>query len=182
MSILVMDTPVTRLALAHARSFELRRKFISAGTFLSGSVAHWSAGLFYRVAAAGLRRHNTYFQDQVVWFQGAAVAVDRQDRTHPLDADFSLIDRLHSMEDRLMKTRASLLDGAKRLSGRGKASETYREALLALAATAADLFEAVRDLRGATQALEADLSAQLRALRICTLPDELEAELARIIG
>lgn len=113
------------------------------------------AGFVLSFIAGRIDSHGSWLSDQSLWFVGAAKAIDSQDRSTPLDPDFAVVDRLRSMEARLIKEqRRAMVDLDIFPPVVQKALKHYQESLGAM-------LEAVRDLRGAIQAYEADRGAGL---------------------
>ena len=174
-----MSTPVVALAMQHAAAFERRQR--RAGMFERLSrVQAWVSLRWSRVTLAGmLRRDAAFLADQALWHRGAAVSVDRAERVAPLDPDFVIIERLRGIETRLLALRMRVLDKHKDLRNHAGSTSAKVLALTSAewSAAAADCYEAMRELRGALQAYEADRSAMGRAARSASTAEELDAQL-----
>lgn len=123
--------------------------------------------------ARWLERDARFWADQAVWYRGAAAGVDRQERDPAvaLDATFSVSDRLLKQEQLGMVLRQRLLDLASSLRTPGShTGEMVHVQALSCAAAMADCHEAMRELRGALQAYEADRCAMVRASSAATAP------------
>lgn len=108
-------------------------------------------GFSWAFIATRLDLHAHELGDQTLWFVGAAAAIDTQIRTAALDPHFVMVDRLHGLEARLISQQRAVMTRCAPLVMRG-AVERYQERL-------GGMLEAVRDLRGAIQAFEADRCA-----------------------
>jgi hypothetical protein len=164
------EAPVIALALAHEQAFQRRVRSMRIWAWFSG----WVAG---RLRITRLRRDAAYFRDQAVWFQGAAVAIDRLNRDGLMPPGYPVIERLRTMEQNVDKLRLKLLATGSKATERGGLYLAVRD----LAAALLENCEAVRELRGAIQAFEADRSAINQAHhRVCERPEQLESELLAV--
>ena len=151
-----MDVSVVDLAFEHERSYYRRSGGRLSIEAIGRLIALFVRLRFVRAALSRrLDRDAKFFSDQAVWFRGAAKEVDDGDRSVPIDPDFRLVNSLRGVEDDVTERREwllSMVDDDPRLTHR----------LRALAASYASYFEAVRELRGAVQAYEADRCAVTR--------------------
>jgi hypothetical protein len=169
-----MASHVVELAFSHERSFERQRKTISVSALFANAIGTVSVGFVRRVLHSIMRRQTTYLNDQAVWFRGAAREVDERARTESIDPQFKLIDKLRQMEGHLSEARAALLS-------RKSEHPSTREVHQQLLAAAASLYEAVREMRAAIQAFEADRCAlEASGQSAANSVDELNQALDRL--
>lgn len=142
-----MDMSVAGMVSKHERTVE-RRAGLTA--VLSGALARLSISLAVRVGSMVVNRQVEWMRDQSVWFRGAAAEIDGSDRAETLDPDWELIGRLRALESQLDELRGTFESMAS--SASSSVPQVMRLGL-------ADLTDAVRDLRGAIQAYEADRCA-----------------------
>lgn len=123
-------------------------------------------------------------QDNAVWFAGATAKIDQMEPSDSMMVDEALFDELRAVEAQLMRLRDSMMGSMARLQtmkadppvlaedhdGFGRAVQVCIEA-------AAELYECVRDFRGAAQAYAANCCAAYQARRPCMTAEALDAYL-----
>lgn len=137
------------------------------------------------VLAAALKQYTSFLEDEALWFRGAAAALDATGRSADIDHGHTHIDLLRRHEEQLLLRRVAVLSIAES-AGASHTGEYLAAQARSSASALSDCFEAVRELRGALQAFDADCSAMRQALqhqaREASAPDQLDRALDDIFN
>jgi acetone carboxylase gamma subunit len=173
--------PVMKMARDHARH-------VSRLPVLQRVVA-WFLGRTTRLAQRLLIAQVRRMQDNAVWFAGATTKIDQMEPSDSVVVDDALFDELRAVEAQLMQLRSNMMGVRERLQNVKAAppvlAENHNSLGLAVQMSieaAAELYECVRDFRGAAQAYAANCCAAYQAHRPRMTAETLEADFREITG
>ncbi|MES3013281.1 MAG: hypothetical protein V4750_06065 [Pseudomonadota bacterium] len=183
MSSAVLGLSVIDLAQDHTEKFAHQREQIVGRKRAARALLSLVPSMVGKFLCRRVEGYSRSMADQAVWFRGARAAVaDAVSESLPLDPEMFLVEKLERMEADLLSLRAGALETASKLQELdGKSRGGLRDECRHFAATAAQLFEAVRDFRLELLEHDADRSAREDGY-LADSPQELDALLTRIFN